>query len=464
MMSRRHAVVIGASLSGLLAARVLSDHVDRVTIVDRDELPSGPVTRAGVPQGRHGHGLLASGFRSLQTLFPGLRDDLLARGAVPGDIVGDFRWHQHGYDKAKFTSGLSGVLLSRPLLEETLRERVSAMPSVVTLDRVHVGGLAATGGRVTGVELQSPTRGRWTMDATLVVDASGRSSRSPEWLNALGFEPPRTDTVQVGLGYTTRTFVRRPADLEGDRGAIVGPRPPVLRRVGFALAMEGDRWMVTLAGWLGDHAPADPAGYLEFARTLARPDIYHLVRDAEPLTDATTYVFPFNQRRRYERLTRFPSGYLVMGDAICSFNPFYGQGMSVAALEALTLERCLAENTPPERLWRRFFRAISGIVDTPWAIAAGSDFAFPGVTGRKPAGTDLVNWYLDRVHKAAATDRDVCRVFFDVANLLAPASTLFRPSVVARVARECWRPAASAAPRARAAAAAPDQCGTVRSA
>jgi 2-polyprenyl-6-methoxyphenol hydroxylase-like FAD-dependent oxidoreductase len=213
--------------------------------------------------------------------------------------------------------------------------------------------------------------------------------------------------------------------------------------------MEGDRWMVTLAGWLGDHAPGDPDGFVEFARTLARPDIFDLIRDAEPLTDATTYAFPSNQRRRYERLTRFPAGYLIVGDAVCSFNPFYGQGMSVAALEALALDRCLRGNASLDAVWRPFFRAIGSIVEAPWTIAAGSDFAFPGVTGAKPAGTDLVNWYLDRVHRAASTDRHVCRAFFDVANLLAPATTLFRPGLVARIARECWRSPSTPAPVVR---------------
>ena len=448
-MSGRHAVVVGASLSGLLAARVLSEHVDRVTIVDRDQLPTHTSSRRGVPQGRHGHGLLASGFRSLQQLFPGLSDELIAAGAVPGDIVGDVRWHQHGYYKAKFESGLGGVLLSRPLLEETIRRRVRNIRNIRMVDQTHVVSLAVTDGRVTGIDLQTSGHGRETLHAALVVDASGRCSRSPEWLAALGYEAPVTDAVHVGLGYTTRTFVRRPHDLDGDRGAIIGPRPPALRRVGFALAMEGDRWMVTLAGWLGDHAPADPAGFLEFARTLARPDIYDLIREATPLTVATTYAFPSNQRLRYERLTRFPGGYLVIGDAVCSFNPFYGQGMSVAALEALALDRCLREDSSLDTLWRRFFRVLGSIVEAPWTIAAGSDFAFPGITGTKPAGTDLVNWYLDRVHKAASTDRRVCRAFFDVANLLAPATTLFRPGVVARVVRECWRPESTPAPVTR---------------
>jgi hypothetical protein len=203
------------------------------------------------------------------------------------------------------------------------------------------------------------------------------------------------------------------------------------------LAMEGNRWIVSLGGWLGNHAPTDPAGFLEFARSLGQPDIYDVISHAEPLTHAVTYSFPSNLRRRYEALTTFPGSYLVLGDALCSFNPLYGQGMSVATLEALALKDCLESASSASDVWRAFFPAAGAIIDGPWTIAAGSDFAFEGVTGPKPRGTDAINWYLQRVHKAAATNREVCRAFFDVANLLKPAPTLFRPSILARVWREC---------------------------
>jgi 2-polyprenyl-6-methoxyphenol hydroxylase-like FAD-dependent oxidoreductase len=206
------------------------------------------------------------------------------------------------------------------------------------------------------------------------------------------------------------------------------------------LAMEDRRWIVSIGGWLGDHAPTDPEGYLAFARSLSRRDIYDVIKDAEPLSDAVVYKYPSNLRRRYERLARFPGCYLVMGDALCSFNPIYGQGMSVAALEAVALQECMARASSFDNLWRPFIQKASRIIDTPWTIAAGSDFAFPGVTGPKPAGTDAVNWYLDRVHRAAAQDRMVCRTFFDVANLLAPATALFQPRFVARVLKACLRP------------------------
>lgn len=435
-----HAIIIGASISGLLAARVLSDYFDRVTLFDRDTLPDAIECRDGVPQGRHGHGLLASGFQGLKQLFPTLERELLDAGALPGDIVGNVRWFQHGHYKAKFISGLGGLLLSRPLLETTIRRQVLRIPNVTIQPDVHALGLIADADRVHGVLTQRPGLGVQHTAADLVVDASGRGSRSPEWLAELGYASPAVEHVRIDLGYTTRTFERRPGDLDGDLGAIIAPKPPHSLRVGFMLAMEGNRWMVTLGGWMGEHAPADADGYVEFARTLARPDIYEVIRDATQLTDAVRFVVPSNLRRRYDRLARFPNHYLVIGDALCSFNPLYGQGMSVATLEALALADCLRASAFGAQLWRTFLKRAARIIETPWAIAAGSDFAFPGVTGPRPAGTGVVNWYLDRVHRAASTDRIVCRAFFDVANLLRPASTLFSPRIVARVAKACLRP------------------------
>jgi len=432
-----HAIVIGGSISGLLAARVLNAHFDRVTVFDRDALPSAGGNRRAVPQGHHGHGLLASGLRGLKTLFPGIDRDLLEAGAVPGDVIRSIRWFQHGSYKARFASDLEGVLLSRPLLEWTLRRRVMKLPNVRIIDHSRIVALLVDHGVVRGVRLQQANEKPSFVNGDLVVDAGGRASRTPEWLESLGYPGPAVEEVNVGIGYTTRIFRRLPRDLDGDLGAILAPKPPHEQRIGFMLAMENNQWMVSLGGWLGHHAPTSAAGFLEFAHTLARPDIYDVIKHAEPLTHAVTCAFPSSLRRRYEGLTRFPGNYLVMGDALCSFNPLYGQGMSVATLESLALRDCLEHGGPLRDLWRGFFKAAGKIIEGPWRIAAGSDFAFAGVTGAKPAGTSVVNWYLARVHQAASTDRHVCRAFFDVANLLAPASVLLRPSILARVFREC---------------------------
>lgn len=436
--SQEHAIVIGGSMAGLVAARVLSSHFAQVTVLDRDRLPTADGNRLGVPQGWHGHGLLASGLRVLTRLFPRLEADLLEAGAVTGDVVGDARWFQHGCYKAKVQTGLRGLLLSRPLLEGMVRRHVAALPNVRVIGETHVVGLTldTTCGRVTGIKLQHVgAPGTWLVDADLVVDASGRATRSPEWLAQLGFGRPDVEEVKVGLGYTSRIFRRRPEHLDGDVAVIIAPTPPETR-CGFALAMEGDRWVVSLCGWTGDHAKPTPEGMLAFAKSLPRPEVYDIVRTATPLTDPVAFAFPANVRRRYERMRAFPERYLVVGDAIASFNPIYGQGMSVAALEGEALEATLAESDGLARLGPRFFARAASVIDTPWMMAVGADFGFEGVTGVKPAGTSLVNWYLDHVHDAASTSESVCRAFFDVANLLTPPTALFHPRVVARVALE----------------------------
>jgi 2-polyprenyl-6-methoxyphenol hydroxylase-like FAD-dependent oxidoreductase len=438
----QHALVIGASMAGLVAARVLSERFAHVTIVERDTLPPIGVNRRGVPQGWHGHGLLASGLGQLVRLFPTLLADLTEAGAIEGDVVGRVRWFQHGRYKAKFRSGLNGLLLSRALLEGMVRRHVRALPNVGLVDGTHVAGLIvdAAQKRVTGVRVRGvaanaePAGPEIQLTTDLVVDASGRSSRMPVWLDQLGYAKPRVDEVKVGLGYTTRTFVRHERDLDGDLGAIIAPTPPRETRAGFILAMEGGRWVVSLCGWMGDHAQPTDEGFLAFAQSLPRPEIHEVIRRAMPLTGPTAFAFPANVRRRYEALARFPQRLLVMGDAIASFNPIYGQGMSVAALEGAELEACLDDVEGLHEIGRRFFTRAARVIDTPWTMAVGSDFAFTGVTGPRPAATSLVNWYLDHVHDAASIDRRVCRRFFDVANMLAPPTALFRPGVVARVA------------------------------
>lgn len=437
----RRAVVMGASMAGLVAARVLSDYFPQVIVLDRDVLPAGAEARLGVAQGRHAHGLLASGLDALRRLFPSLEQRLLAAGAMTGDIVGSVRWHQHGHDKAKFDSGRHGLLVSRVLLESAVRECVRALPGVQVVDRCHIRELLTSPDytAVTGVRASLPGESPDDIVADLVVDATGRASRSVDWLAELGYPTPAVDRVQVDIGYTTRIYRRHPADLDGDRGVVTAPKPPRDTRAGFMLAVEGDRWMVSLGGWCGDHAPTDPDGFLAFARTLPRPHIYDVIARAEPLSDAVAFAFPANVRRRYERLRRFPHGYLVVGDALCSFNPIYGQGMSVAALEGLALADTIASWPTTDGLAFRFFERAAAIIDGPWTIAASGDFAFEGVTGSRPLGTSVINWYLNHVHHAAATDRGVCAAFFDVANLVAPPTRLFAPSIAARVLATAWQ-------------------------
>lgn len=422
-MSRQRAIVIGGSMSGLMAARVLANYFQEVVLFDRDAFPQPGDNRKGVPQGQHAHALLASGRQILEKYFPGLKDELYGQGALKGDYQ-NVRWFDNGVYHTRF-DGLEALVISRPRLEAHVRARLIALPNVRVHERRDVETLAADAGRVTGVKV-----GDEVISADLVVDASGRGSQSPAWLEQLGFPRPPEQAVRVGLGYTTRVYRRKPDHLKGDI-AVICPSAPPQKRGGVALAMEGDRWMVTLFGMLGDHPPTDERGFLEFARSLPAPDVYEAIAQAEPLTELIPFKFPQSTRRRYESMKRFPDGYLVFGDAVCSFNPIYGQGMSTAALQAAALETCLAAGDA--ELAKRFFAAASKVIDAPWTMAVGGDLRYEDVEGPRTGMVKFVNWYIGKLHIAAAGDPAVARAFHRVANLLDPPPSLMQPAIALRI-------------------------------
>lgn len=431
---QREAIVIGASMGGLLAARALADFYDRVTLLERDAFPAIGENRKGVPQGQHTHGLLARGREVIEQFFPGITDELLARGASLGDLSADVLWVHDGAGHCRAASGLHGLAASRPLLEGVLRTRLLALPNVCAIEQCDVQGLATEGQRVTGVRMlrRADGGGEEVRYADLVVDASGRGSRTPQWLEAMGFERPVEEKVQIGVGYATRTYYRKADGPDGRQGIVMGAMPPNTR-VGVLLQQEGDRFMVTAAGYFGDHPPTDDAGFLEFVRGMPTLDIYHAIRNAEPLSPITSFKYPASTRRRYERLTRFPAGYLAFGDALCSFNPVYGQGMTARALEALALQDCLRKGT--DRLARRFFAAAARVIDIPWSMAVGNDLRFAQADAPRTPMIHFVNWYMSQLHPVAWDDPIVAAAFLRVLSLMVPPPSLLRPAIVWRVLR-----------------------------
>ncbi|MBY0505289.1 MAG: hypothetical protein K2X03_15355 [Bryobacteraceae bacterium] len=430
---KQHAIVIGGSMAGLLAARVLIDHFEQVTLVERDTFPAVGENRRGVPQGKHTHGLLAGGAQVLDELFPGFTAEITAAGALPGDIAETCRWFHAGGYLAQVPSGLNGVLASRPLIEGIVRRRILALARVRVLQGQEVTGLIQSGVDVAGVTLA----GGATLPADLVVNCGGRASHGPNWLEAMGYARPRTESVEVGIGYTTRLFRRRPEHLNGDLAVIIAPNPDN-RRGGVMLAQENDRWTVTLLSYFGNYAPSDLDGFRAYAHSLECPDIAHVLDQAEPIGEALTMRYPASVRQRYEELTRFPRGYLTFGDAICSFNPIYGQGMTSAAMQAKALGECLSDSG---NLARRFFRKAAAVVDIPWGIAVGADLRIPETAGPRSVAVNFINWYVEKLHRAAHRDAELTIAFHKVANLLAPPPSLLSPRLAWRV----WRGSRSAA-------------------
>jgi 2-polyprenyl-6-methoxyphenol hydroxylase-like FAD-dependent oxidoreductase len=433
-----HAIVIGGGLAGLLAVRVLSGHFKRVTLIERDQVAAGPEPRKGVPQGQHVHGLLLRGQQILSELFPDLVPALTAGGAVSLDLGRDLRWHHHGVWKTRFDSGIEGLIFTRPYLEWHIAERVRALPNVRIVNAA-VERLTTDPDRtrIAGVELRSRAPGDASIAAGLVIDASGRGTQMPRWLTEIGYPKPDETSVKVNVMYASRLY--RPGPQATNWKALIASAQAPFKKSGLIFPVEGNRWLVTLAGLHGDHPGTDDAGFLEFARKLPVPDVHQAIASATPLTPIATYRFLTNLRRHYERLSSFPNGLLVMGDAFCSFNPVYGQGMTVSALEAEALDAILREQCAGRYdltgLPTRFHKRIARIVDAAWRLTTGEDFRYLEAAGKRPPGTALLHWYTKRMHERSADDEALALSFYRVMNMIDPPSALFRPWVMARILR-----------------------------
>ena len=443
----RRAVVVGGSMAGLLAARVLAEHFGRVTVVDRDRFPEEPDHRKGVPQSRHAHGILPRGQQIIGRLFPGIDADLRADGAPPAGgkhlaVVSPAGRLPLG--SLRGGEG-QGSFASRFLLEFHVRRRLSGYEGIEFLAGRDVTGLAATGdnGRVVGVNVRRKDgREAKFLGTDLVVDASGRHSRSPRWLEELGYGAPPEETIASGIGYASR-FYKKPDGWPADwEGIIVNGRSPDNPRAGLILPIENDTWHVTVGGFAGHHPPTDEEGFLEWAKGLPDPSIYEAIRVAEPVTPTRAYRTPTNRLRRFERLPRWPENFIVTGDAVCAFNPIYGQGVTVSAMDAELLEMSLgregALGGAEPGFARRFQRELAKVVAAPWTIASSEDLrwgvASSGV-GRPPT-TRLIHRYMDLVLRRAVKDPRVARVYWDVVGMVAPSRALFGRDVLPGVLSE----------------------------
>ncbi|APU15552.1 MULTISPECIES: FAD-dependent oxidoreductase [Actinoalloteichus] len=434
----RRAVVLGGSMAGCLAARALAEHYAEVVVVERDTILGVDGPRRGAPHTRHAHGLHARGHLALEELFPGLTDELVATGVPTGDL-GEMRWYFNARRLSPARTGLTSVTAPRPVLEHHVRARVAELPNVTFLERHRILGLraATSRSRIVGVRVQSDeATAEELLDADLVVDATGRGSRTPVWLQELGYSRPDEDRVKIDLAYTTRHYRTRPEWFDGVQSInpVASPAHP---RGAFFGQVGRDVCVLSLTGLLGDHPPTEPEAFLEFVRSLPIPEIYTAVREGEPLDDPVSFRFPTSVRRRYERLARFPERLLVLGDAVCSFNPVYGQGMSVAAIETLTLLDHLRLGTPP--VPQRFFADVARVVDAPWDVSAGGDLDFPDAEGPRSVKTKVVNAYMARLQYAASKDAGITDAFMRVAGLVDPPQALLRPKTVLRVLRHAVR-------------------------
>jgi 2-polyprenyl-6-methoxyphenol hydroxylase-like FAD-dependent oxidoreductase len=435
----RRAIVLGASIAGLLTARVLCERFAEVVLLERDELPDRAAPRKGTPHAMHPHGLLARGREILERLFPGFTDKLIEQGAIAGDVAADVAVDVNGRRLAQGKSGLMALAVSRLAVEAELRRRVRGLRGTRIVTDVDV--LAplhdSSSGRVTGIRYRSRAEAHeeQMLTADLVVDCTGRDSHSPVWLRDWGYGQVPEERVVIGLCYTSAYF-RRDASVRPSPAAIIGAATPQLPRPYGLIAQEPDedgraRWIATVGGYAGDHVEPTLEAMRHRARLVGVNEIALLAERGEAMGPVIRYGFAHSQRRRYERLQPFPSGYLLLGDALASFNPIYGQGMTAAACQAIALEATLAAGE--DGLARRFFRAAAKVIDTPWQLAVGGDLALPTVPGPRPLATRVINAYIAWLQRAAVHDPQVSVAFIRVIHLVAAPVSLFTPRVFLRV-------------------------------
>ncbi|MEV6420799.1 FAD-dependent monooxygenase [Streptomyces sp. NPDC051662] len=435
----RHAVVVGGSIAALLTARTLSAHADRVTLVERDRLPEGPEPRAGVPQSRHLHVLLEGGRHALEELLPGIVAELREQGAPRIGMPGDLAQWQNGRFYRRTASSVHLLTGTRPVLEWLVRRRVLADPRITLLEGTEVVGLIGDAARVRGVRLRGRGARRRlgvrSLTADLVVDASGRTTHAPDWLAGIGAEPAHEETLDSGLAYASRLY-HAPESTDGTDCPgyyfVPGRDQPY---GAVALPVENGRYLVTLSGLRGCEPPSDEAAFTEFTALLPHPVLHDWLLKARPDSAVHAFRSTASVRRRYDLRGRRPAGFLAIGDALCSFNPVYGQGMTVAALGALALRDALAD---PRRAptTRRVQRALLGAARQSWDIASGADRELPGAIGNV-ARTRLADrpgaWYVARVLDRAPGDPVVGAAFRAACALTAPVSGLFAPRVARAV-------------------------------
>jgi 2-polyprenyl-6-methoxyphenol hydroxylase-like FAD-dependent oxidoreductase len=422
-MADQRAIVIGGRVAGLLAARVLSEHFARVTVLESDDVPRD--VRRAPP---YAHGLLAGGLAACESLVPGFTEGARARGGRVVD-VGEFaRWSLEGVLLPTLQTGLQGLLMPRADVECLLRDRVSEYDNIELRAGARVTELLGSAWQITGVRLEDGTRS----SAACVIDASGRSSQVPGMLRRFGLKPPTEDHLRIGLQLASCVIRREPHHLEGKDGFVCMPCAPTPRG-GAVLALDDHRYLVTLLGYLGAHAAPSYRGMVEFARGLADRTLYTLLRDAEPLGPPTELRHPGSVRRRYDRMRHRPRGLLVLGDALCSVNPAYGHGVTLAALQAHALRRALADESDERALQQRFFTEATRIVDIPWSMAAGADYEFDQARGTQPPPHPSIRAYFKRALRAASHDRSVALAVYRVMHLVDPPSALFAPALVSIV-------------------------------
>ena len=429
-------IVIGGSIAGLLSARVLADYFEQVIIIDRDKFPETPQARRGVPQSVQPHVLFTKGYRILGEFFPGIEEKLNHNGALTIDWAREFKHFLEGQwgIETKQPSDIVSVTCSRYLLEWTIRQELLKLPGIKILEQSKVAGLVydAEADRIKGVKLHN----REQIQANLVVDASGRSSQAAQWLQEIGQTPAPETVINPFLGYATRRY-KLPDNLQSDwKVLLISQTPPEDTRLGYLARIENGELIATLGGYGKDFPPLDDQGFLEFAQSLSEPDFYHAIADAIPTSPIYAHRATTNRQRNYDQI-KLPAGLIAIGDAVCALCPVYGQGMTVSALGAKTLQTWLNKSSGGKLDNNRFQKQLAKSNSFHWMLATSQDSRFPTTVGSQQSkhGTvdKLMTGYMNKLLRKSSAEPSLHLLFLEVSHLLRSPLSLYHPAVIWRV-------------------------------
>ncbi|MEH7745986.1 FAD-dependent oxidoreductase [Neobacillus drentensis] len=442
-MSRfERAIIIGGGISGKLAARVVSDFFKEVMIIERDYEPQGPIPRKGAPQGEHLHALLQAGEHGLEALFPGITKKFHSSGAVKINSTQDLAWFHHGVWKLRFNGGSTTTLQTRPHLEWHIDQYIKAIPNVTFLYNHTVQNYVynEVKNQITGVDVIDSSGGEKNLTANLVIDASGVNSLSSSWLNKRGVSIPE-QKVKIGLSYISKSFYLPENDERDWKIKIVYPNPPHEKIGGTISKVEGNRYIVTLNGYHNEVNEKDVVknnnDFMELTKKLPKLDIYRELKDAVPLSSTSIYRVPHIVWRRFDKVKSLPDGLLLIGDTVCRIDPVFGQGMSIAVLEALKLKELLQnESHELQKVTTHFHKQEAKIIAPIWNMVITEDFRYPETIGKKPAGLSIQQWYAKKIFLLSSENQEIYNSFIKVMNLVRPMTILMSPRIIKQVLKK----------------------------
>ncbi|MCM3115504.1 FAD-dependent monooxygenase [Neobacillus sp. MER 74] len=444
MSKFERAIIIGGGISGKLAARVVSDFFKEVMIIERDYEPQGPIPRKGAPQGEHLHALLQAGEHGLEALFPGITKKFHSSGAVKINSTQDLAWFHHGVWKLRFNGGYTTTLQTRPHLEWHIDHYIKAIPNITFLYNHTVENYIYNEekNQITGVVLIDNSGTKKNLTANLVIDASGVSSLSSSWLNKRGVSIPE-QKVKIGLSYISKTL-QLPENGERDwEIKIVYPNPPHEKIGGTISKVEGNRYIVTLNVYHNEvnekEVVKSDNGFIDLTKKLPKLDIYHEIKDAVPLSGTSVYRVPHIVWKQFNRVKNLPGGLLLIGDTVCRIDPVFGQGMSIAVLEALKLQELLQNQSHDLlKVITNFHKQEAKIIAPIWNMVITEDFRYPETIGKKPAGLSIQQWYAKKIFLLSSENQEIYNSFIKVMNLIRPMTILMSPRIIKQVLKKSF--------------------------